>query len=596
MKSLQRSLTGYFLVLLVVALGAVSFFVYRNTQITLEEKKDATARLLLAQYEEDCRKENAKFDEGLLTQARTLAQLVQFYFDWSRTRNWEYHPLGVLMASPSPFGYVQVPLWVAEGTRGAVSWELHRQVVAGMKTQIKLKNSDLLRHVDEQVTAYFQINSAWGSVYHSQSLRGRSFSFDPSVFSPKTHVLDWEFDDTRLGPDLQVRRVMLKAPAAARYIPLSSRYLFAPPPRGGRGTERDRDPYARSDPSSRPGIFIQYAAETTRRDETLALFKSNLDQDLARLDQETEASLRGLTRHLLAINGGTFLTALVGAGFLVRRGLLPLRRLSEAVSHVSEKDFRLQIGDMRFPRELEPIVERLTQTLEQLKQACAREKQATADISHELRTPLAALLTTTEVVLRKPRSAEEYREALIECRASAQHIHQAVERLLALARLDAGVDRLRPQPVDVARLAEQCVALVRPLADQRGLKMMLKAETPSPIEGDPDKLREILTNLLHNAIQYNHPEGQIEVTVARNNGHLHLEVSDTGVGISPEARKHIFERFYREDPSRQSDGLHAGLGLAIVKGYVELMGGSIDVASTEGQGSTFSVHLPVARQ
>ena len=112
-----------------------------------------------------------------------------------------------------------------------------------------------------------------------------------------------------------------------------------------------------------------------------------------------------------------------------------------------------------------------------------REKQATADISHELRTPLAAMLTTTEIALRKPRTAEEYRELLQDCRLSAQQMAQAVERLLALARLDAGVDRLRPQQFDAADLAEQCAALVRPLAEARGLKLTVHRNGPAPDHG-----------------------------------------------------------------------------------------------------------------
>jgi signal transduction histidine kinase len=110
---------------------------------------------------------------------------------------------------------------------------------------------------------------------------------------------------------------------------------------------------------------------------------------------------------------------------------------------------------------------------------------------------------------------------------------------------------------------------------------------------DPDKLREVVTNLLHNAIQYNKPGGSIDLRVARESGTLEGEVRDTGIGIAPAAREHIFERFYRADPSRNCDELHAGLGLAIVKEYIDLMGGSIGVESTEGQGSTFRVRLPV---
>ncbi len=113
------------------------------------------------------------------------------------------------------------------------------------------------------------------------------------------------------------------------------------------------------------------------------------------------------------------------------------------------------------------------------------------------------------------------------------------------------------------------------------------------VRSDPDKLREIVTNLLHNAIQYNRPGGAVDLRVGRQNGTLELEVQDTGIGIAPDARERIFERFYRADPSRGGEDLHAGLGLAIVKEYIDLMGGSIGVESTEGQGSTFRVLLPV---
>jgi two-component system, OmpR family, heavy metal sensor histidine kinase CusS len=245
------------------------------------------------------------------------------------------------------------------------------------------------------------------------------------------------------------------------------------------------------------------------------------------------------------------------------------------------------------PGELKPIVHQLKEMLVMLKRAFAREKQATADISHELRTPLAVILTTTELALRKQRSSEEYREMLGDCRLSAQQMNEIVQRLLTLARLDAGVDQLAHRHIDMAELADQCVSLVRPLAEARGLTVAVHSGPTVPLEGDPDKIREVLNNLLHNAIQYNRPQGRIEVNVARGKDQVRLEVSDTGVGISSDARSRIFERFYRADPSRGGDGLHAGLGLALVKEYVDLMGGRIDVESALGEGSTFRVTLPV---
>jgi signal transduction histidine kinase len=270
-----------------------------------------------------------------------------------------------------------------------------------------------------------------------------------------------------------------------------------------------------------------------------------------------------------------------------------LQRLSEAVSLVSAKDFRLPFDEPKLPAELRPIVERLTETLNLLKRAFAREKQAAADISHELRTPLAALLTTIEVALRKPRPPEEYREVLADCHATGQQMNQLVERLLALARMDAGVDTMRPRSVEVTALAEQCATMVRPLAEARGLRLSVHRNNPIQLNADADKLREVINNLLHNAIEYNQPNGSVDLSIERQNGTLQLEVRDTGVGIAPEEREHIFERFYRADRSRHAEGMHAGLGLAIVKGYVDLMGGTITVQSTQGKGSTFRLELPI---
>jgi heavy metal sensor kinase len=339
---------------------------------------------------------------------------------------------------------------------------------------------------------------------------------------------------------------------------------------------------------------LQYGLDTAERDKAVANSKAELESQLAQLGDDLADARSRLGQQLLWVSLGAFGALVAGGLWLVSRGLSPLNRLSEAVSEVSEKDFRLRIDHEHLPRELKPIADRLAHTLDQLKRVFEREKQAAADISHELRTPVAALLTTLDITLRKPRSAEEYREVLEECRNSGKQINQLVERLLTLARLNAGADVLRPREVDVVALADQCVALVRPLAEARGLQLRLHKNGPASMNADPDKLREVLTNLLHNAIEYNKADGSIDVRVERSNGTLAMEVRDTGIGISPDAKGKIFERFYRADSSRHSDETpHAGLGLAIVKGYVDLMGGSIDVDSTVGTGSTFRVRLPL---
>ncbi len=322
--------------------------------------------------------------------------------------------------------------------------------------------------------------------------------------------------------------------------------------------------------------------------------EEELTSKLAEQDKESREALSQTRRHLLLIGLAAFAAVCIGASLLIGLGLAPLRRLSDAVSQISEKDFHLHYDGPPPPSEVEPIIERLKQTLAMLQRAFDREKQATSDISHELRTPLAAMLTTLEVSLRKPRNAEEYRETLAECRDLVKQMTQLVERLLTLTWLDSRSDRIRNEAVDAGDVADQCAALVRPLARANGLKLEIHKDSPVRLTTDPDKLREVIANLMHNAIEYNRPAGSVDVSVRPAGTGLDLEVRDTGIGIAPEHRDRIFERFYRADPSRQATGLHAGLGLAIVRGYVELMGGTISVESEPGRGSTFRVRIPSA--
>jgi heavy metal sensor kinase len=487
--------------------------------------------------------------------------------------------IAAAIAGSLPNGSVVTALWATQSVNTLVG--LPRWPIAA----IRVDESEL--HADEpggqaaSVADYVQIqaNVPFPVVFRSRSLEALSL-VQPQEQVPPRDYLGPEYRDVELEPGVTVRRVVFRwnihgpHPAAAASGPPRP-----PRPGGGRGGFRAEG-------------TVLAAYRPSRLSAAFDIFQAQREDDLAKLEQRTSESLAELRNRLLVISLATFSFVVVGVYFLVRLGLMPLHRLGDAVSQVSEKDFRLHFDEPRIPAELTPIVDRLRHALDQLRGAFEREKQAAADISHELRTPVAALLTTIEVALKKPRKPEEYREVLADCRESGHQISQLVERLLTLARIDAGVDRLRKEPVDVTALAEQCTALVRPLAEARGLTLRLHSEGEAVMEADPGKLREVLTNLLHNAIEYNRPDGSVDLSVLRHNGTLCVEVRDTGVGIAPEARAHIFERFYRADPSRQAEGLHAGLGLAIVKGYVDLMGGSIAVESAEGEGSTFRVELP----
>lgn len=592
MKSIGLSMLLYFLGLLGVALGISSLMAYRTSQRALESAKAAKEEPIRRQYQERRQAEEKALDDGLLLQAKTMAwmvweRLLQARNRWDDAGYQKLNTLGMLGSSVMPNGHLLFLVWWSEGVRekergkNPLYWEMYRHYVP----EITFKEDDLPNHGENHQADYYQIDCTGSNSVRSPSLAS-SFPTDPSSFPPLTQDDRgpfYGFDDMVLPSGQQVRRVLLKAPFRRRRAP------FAPP-----GPPRPSGPPAETRPdSAQPTLYIQCAYDIAKRDAIRQKFRELADGDIAALEEETNESLARVRNRLLLVGTMTFLITLAGSVLLVRAGLSPLRRLSDAVRKISPDNFQLGVTAKRLPGELKPIVHQLKEMLVMLKRAFAREKQATADISHELRTPLAVILTTTELALRKPRSGDEYREMLGDCRLSAQQMNEIVQRLLTLARLDAGVDQLARRPIDMAELADQCASLVRPLAEARGLTVAVHSGPTVPLEGDPDKIREVLNNLLHNAIQYNRPQGRIDVNVARGKDQVSLEVSDTGVGIGPESRGRIFERFYRADPSRGGDGLHAGLGLALVKEYVDLMGGRIDVESALGEGSTFRVTLPV---
>jgi signal transduction histidine kinase len=594
MRSIRLSLMLYFLLLWAAALGGVAYFCYQSTQEALAAKESSTVKLWEKQFEENRQRILDDFDKTLGSQTRALAKKALLYHDRAELLS---VALGGLAFVPHNGGgeFAVLPNLVAS-TFPPFAVKLHGGP-QGQRPNILIESV----HGEESVVQpgqYFQTYLAGKDqaivLEQSRTLTGVLWRLDKSIRS-KADNLEMPIDEIKMPAGNTVRRVTWKV-----NIGTSRRGVVVEPKLNGKGPNFPGPPLPQPNedrpinPGRKPAIYLQYGVDTADRDEAIANLHTKLVSDLAELHADLDQTRLRLGARLLWIGLGTFAALFLGGFFLVRLGLSPLNRLSEAVSKVSEKDFHLPIDEDHLPVELKPIAGRLSETLDQLKRVFEREKEAAADMSHELRTPVAALLTTLDIALRKPRSADEYREVLEDCRSSGKQINQLVERLLTLARLNAGADMLRPREVDVVALADQCVALVRPLAEARGLRLRVHHNGPASMNADPDKLREVLTNLLHNAIEYNKPAGSIDVQVSRHNGTLEMEVRDTGIGISSDARHRIFERFYRADPSRHSDeSPHAGLGLAIVKGYIDLMGGSIDVDSTVGTGSTFRVRLPV---
>jgi signal transduction histidine kinase len=599
MPSIRRSLIVYFLILLTLALGGIAFLADGVTGNALDQKEKASVDLIHLGALDKERAARDKFDRELLTQARDTARTATGDYavlvDQTNRRLSVSFALALLgtPTSPTPGGWLspvvtQTMQPAYQGRNGRwFSGQLWGPLFQayGQANAVELRYTDFLSaHLDEDDTSapLVQINNPRQLVWKSARLPADGLPFDHDQWErEKTQKFgdDWRYDTLYEGT---VRRVM--------YKPNTGGFRWG----GGRDT---RPPPAREPGPSFSNIY-HVARPTTELESEVAAIHHDAERQQAEVRGST-ASTRSTVRLVLTLGSGfAFFALLVGGWVLVSVGLRPLRKLTDAVAGVNEKDLHLPVRAGELSHELVPIHDRLVQTLGMLREAFDREKQAVADISHELRTPVASLLATIDITLRKPRTAEQYKQALEDCRLLTKQLGGLVERVMTLAYLDAGQTTVTAAPTDAAELASGCAAVIRPLAESHGLTLTTDLRPTPPVDTDADKLREVMINLLHNAVEYNRPGGRItlavrrEVNGAANGGALVVEVSDTGIGMPQDVRGRIFERFYRADASRTATGVHAGLGLAIVKEYVTRLGGTISVESEVDRGSTFRVTLP----
>jgi heavy metal sensor kinase len=299
--------------------------------------------------------------------------------------------------------------------------------------------------------------------------------------------------------------------------------------------------------------------------------------------------LRGVAFQLVLVGAGILLLGLGGGWWLTGRAIRPIADISATAVQISGGDLSRRISLTETGSEFGRLAGVLNSTFARLEAAFAQQKQFASDAAHELRTPVSVLLTQTQLSLSRERSPAEYRQTVESCQRAAQRMRRLIESLLALARLDAGQEPMKRMNFDLADLARDCAGWVRPLAEARGLTLVLEP-APAPCVGDSERLGQVLTNLLTNAIEYNRPNGEVRVTTAAAHDTAILTIRDTGAGIAPADLPRVFERFYRSDQSRTSGG--NGLGLSICKAIVDAHGGSIEAASELNVGTTFTVRLP----
>lgn len=303
------------------------------------------------------------------------------------------------------------------------------------------------------------------------------------------------------------------------------------------------------------------------------------------------AELQRVAVRLAGVGAVVLTLGLAGGWWLATRAIRPIRSITDTANRISGGDLSHRISMAETESELGELASILNATFARLDAAFRQQQQFTSDAAHELRTPVTVMLTQTQMALNRERSVAEYRSTLEACQRSAQRMRQLIESLLELARLDAGQEQIARKPVELSSLARGVVETLRPIATEKQVRLELEMQEVECV-GDGGRLEQVVTNLVSNAIHYNHPGGLVRVRTSSDHASAILEVSDDGPGIPEEHQPHVFKRFYRAESARTTSHGHSGLGLSISKLIVEAHGGAIELKSAAGKGTTFIVRLP----
>jgi heavy metal sensor kinase len=302
-----------------------------------------------------------------------------------------------------------------------------------------------------------------------------------------------------------------------------------------------------------------------------------------------------LNRVLLLLFVSLPLTVVI-AGFLAGKFLAsitlkPLNNMIGTVKQITEANLDMRVDVPQNEDEIHELAETFNDMLSRINHSFIVQRQFIQDVSHELKTPLTVLRGEMEVALKRQRSLNEYKDILESNLDETKKISRILESLLTLARFDSDRLSLNMDPVNIVGLISDIQNDIEILAIQKNIQIaMASNESTMIINIDSERIRRALYNILDNAIKYTPENGRIDIDISKGSDSARIRISDSGSGISDEDIPYIFDRFYRADKARRSEGY--GLGLSITKSIIRAHGGSIEVESPPGQGAAFTVILP----
>lgn len=316
------------------------------------------------------------------------------------------------------------------------------------------------------------------------------------------------------------------------------------------------------------------------------------------LTQFVDNDVSRLTRVLTPVGIAILLLAPIGGFLMSERAIEPLQTIISTTERLRPSQLNERLTVRGVGDELDQLATKINQFLDEIATHLRQQREFVANAAHELRSPLTAVLSSVEVTLERQRTPEEYEELLFSVGDECRHLSTLVNQLLQLAESESNeLPRIR-QPVRLDEVIQRALEMFEPVADERGVKLLSTPLAPATVMGDRQQLRQVVTNLIDNAIKFTSSGGVVTIDLVPGTYSLStvLTVTDTGIGIPAEDLPRIFDRFYQVDKARaRMGGLRGnGLGLSICKAIVVAHHGTIDVQSKLGQGTTFRIILPSA--
>jgi two-component system heavy metal sensor histidine kinase CusS len=305
-------------------------------------------------------------------------------------------------------------------------------------------------------------------------------------------------------------------------------------------------------------------------------------------DERVERSFAVL--FVIVLSGSVLASAFI-AIIVTKRGLRPLLEMTRSLGRIGPTHLKERMTPADWPRDLQPLAVAFDDMLKRLDDSFTRLSQFSADLAHELRTPIANMMGEAQVALTRDRTAAEYRETIESSVGECERLSRIVDNLLFVARVDAAREPIARKRFDARAAVEKIAAFYEMIAEERRVTISCTGE--GQIYADPDLFERALGNLLDNALRFTPENGLIQIALSEHDANFEVAVSDNGCGIAPEHLPRVFDRFYRVQSSRGSDG--AGLGLALVKSIIDLHGGSASIQSEIGRGTTVKLTFPAPR-